>query len=128
MKNLSTSEIIIISVVAAALVILFYSIGMSLLFFIFLLFLYFIPSFVAFNRKHQSKLAILALNIFLGWTFIGWVISLVWSLSGTTGNTDSIKHNTNNIALEIEQLAALKEKGIITESEFQKKKKDILTR
>jgi hypothetical protein len=24
-----------------------------------------------------------ALNIFLGWTFIGWVASLVWALTAT---------------------------------------------
>lgn len=43
--------------------------------------LYFLPSIVAFNRKHQNAGAILLLNIFLGWTFIGWVVSLVWSMT-----------------------------------------------
>ena len=43
--------------------------------------LYFVPSFVAFSRGHQNRAAILALNIFLGWTFIGWVVALVWSFT-----------------------------------------------
>jgi len=43
--------------------------------------IYFIPSFVADYRDHQSKMGITALNLFLGWTFLGWVISLVWALS-----------------------------------------------
>ena len=44
--------------------------------------LYFVPSIVAFRRNHSSKMGILVLNICLGWTFLGWVGSLVWALSG----------------------------------------------
>ena len=44
-----------------------------------LLFLYFLPTFVGFARGHPSAAAILVLNIFLGWTFIGWVVALVWA-------------------------------------------------
>lgn len=43
--------------------------------------LYFLPSIVAYARKHQNSGAILILNIFLGWTFIGWVVALVWSMT-----------------------------------------------
>lgn len=42
------------------------------------LFIYFIPSFAA-GTRHRNFNAILVLNIFLGWTFIGWVIALVWA-------------------------------------------------
>jgi hypothetical protein len=42
---------------------------------------YFIPSAVAKGRNHSKFEAILALNIFLGWTFIGWVAALVWALT-----------------------------------------------
>lgn len=42
--------------------------------------LYFIPSIVAFQRKKASMGAIFALNILLGWSFIGWVIALIWAL------------------------------------------------
>ena len=48
-----------------------------------LLFIYFIPSIVAANREHPSQGGIIVVNIFLGWTFIGWVVSLAWALSGT---------------------------------------------
>jgi hypothetical protein len=54
---------------------------------------YWIPTVVAFIRGHQSKLGILALNLFLGWTFIGWVIALVWSLSETTSQTPTVVIN-----------------------------------
>jgi hypothetical protein len=44
-----------------------------------LLALYFIPALVAYNRGHHNQNAIFVLNLFLGWTFIFWVISLVWA-------------------------------------------------
>jgi hypothetical protein len=43
--------------------------------------LYLLPSIVALTRHHNNKLAIIALNILVGWTFIGWVISIVWALT-----------------------------------------------
>ncbi len=42
---------------------------------------YFIPAIVAFNRKKSNRHAILLLNIFLGWTFIGWIVALVWAFT-----------------------------------------------
>lgn len=42
---------------------------------------YWIPTIVAFVRKHPSRGGILALNFFFGWTFLGWVVSLAWALS-----------------------------------------------
>ncbi len=43
--------------------------------------IYAIPTIIAFSRGHQNAAAIVALNILLGWTFLGWVASLVWSLT-----------------------------------------------
>jgi predicted component of type VI protein secretion system len=43
--------------------------------------IYFLPSTVSFNRDQPNRFAILALNLFMGWTLIGWVVSLVWSLT-----------------------------------------------
>ncbi len=42
---------------------------------------YFIPSIVAFARRHHNAVPILFLNIFLGWTLIGWVGALIWALT-----------------------------------------------
>jgi hypothetical protein len=44
-----------------------------------LLVCYFIPAIVASCRRQNATGAIMVLNIFLGWTFIGWVIALVWA-------------------------------------------------
>lgn len=42
---------------------------------------YFLPYFIAVKRKHHQKLAIDWLNLLLGWTVLGWVIALIWSLT-----------------------------------------------
>lgn len=42
--------------------------------------LYFLPSMIGFIRRKRNAIAILALNLFLGWTFLGWVAALIWSL------------------------------------------------
>lgn len=41
---------------------------------------YFLPTLIAFLRQHKNKPAIFLLNLLLGWTILGWVISLVWSV------------------------------------------------
>lgn len=41
--------------------------------------LYFLPSMAARSRGHHNTAAIFVLNLFLGWTFIGWVVALVWA-------------------------------------------------
>ena len=42
---------------------------------------YWLPSGVALARGHQNSWAIVALNLFLGWTVLGWILALVWSLT-----------------------------------------------
>ncbi len=54
--------------------------AMLVLIFVFLLF-YFLPTIVASSRKRHNTGAIFVLNLFLGWSLIGWVVSLVWAVS-----------------------------------------------
>jgi hypothetical protein len=42
-------------------------------------FLYFLPAFLA--REKPSFTGIFLLNLFAGWTFIGWIIALVWAVT-----------------------------------------------
>ena len=44
--------------------------------------LYFMPTIIAYCRDHRNYASIFVVNLFLGWTLIGWVLSLAWSLSG----------------------------------------------
>jgi Superinfection immunity protein len=41
--------------------------------------IYFLPTIVAMSRQHPAQVSILLLNLFLGWTLLGWVAALVWS-------------------------------------------------
>ncbi len=41
----------------------------------------FTPSVIAIWRRHRSAAAIVAMNLLLGWTGIGWICALVWSIS-----------------------------------------------
>lgn len=43
--------------------------------------IYFVPTIVALQRKHGSSMAIVMVNALFGWTFIGWIWALLWSLS-----------------------------------------------
>ena len=52
--------------------------GVSVLFG-FLLVLYFLPTMTAEGRGHHQLLAILMLNLLLGWTALGWIAALVWA-------------------------------------------------
>lgn len=41
--------------------------------------IYFAPTIVALARHKRNTLSIFLLNLFLGWTLIGWIIALVWA-------------------------------------------------
>jgi hypothetical protein len=42
---------------------------------------YVTPSIIAAARAHHNAGAIFALNLLLGWTFVGWVAAIVWALT-----------------------------------------------
>jgi hypothetical protein len=41
--------------------------------------MYFLPTIIALVRSKRDSLAIFLLNLFLGWSVIGWVVALVWA-------------------------------------------------
>lgn len=41
------------------------------------LIVYVLPSIVGWNKRNAA--AIIALNLFFGWTGIGWVIAFIWA-------------------------------------------------
>jgi hypothetical protein len=43
--------------------------------------LYFWPSTMAEKRHHRNCSAIFMLNLLLGWSFVGWVIAMVWAFT-----------------------------------------------
>lgn len=91
--------------------------------------IYFLPSFNASSRKHSNTSSIFLLNLFLGWTLLGWVAALVWSASSIKrGSEDLPKAPTGqeDAYEKLEKLASLKEKGHITADEFDREKAKLL--
>jgi len=43
--------------------------------------LYLLPALISFLRRHRNYPAVFLLNLLLGWTGIGWVVALVWSVT-----------------------------------------------
>jgi hypothetical protein len=46
---------------------------------LFILLLYLLPIGVAALRRHNALLDIMVLDLWLGWTLIGWLVALVWA-------------------------------------------------
>lgn len=43
--------------------------------------IYFLPTLIALQNKKLNTKAIFTLNLLLGWSGIGWIVSLVWSVT-----------------------------------------------
>lgn len=93
-----------------------------ILFVIVVAFVYFIPTMIAFHKKRKNKEVIFLANALVGWTAVGWILVFLWSLF----DGEKILAPSNNAA-ELEKFFELKEKGVITEEEFETKKKELLS-
>jgi hypothetical protein len=45
-----------------------------------LVLLYLLPTWIAFSNRHRSLMLVLALNLCLGWTLLGWLAALGFAL------------------------------------------------
>ncbi len=79
-------------------------------------YMYFLPGVIAGYKKHKNTTIITILNLLVGWTIIGWIGLLIWAL--TEKNIDYIQ--------ELENLANLKDRGAITEEEYNIQKTKLL--
>ena len=52
----------------------------------FAIFVYFFPTIVAKQRQKKNDEAIFVLNLLTGWTFVGWVIAVVWAYTKDSTN------------------------------------------
>jgi hypothetical protein len=62
--------------------------------------LYFLPAIIAANRSHHNALAIFALNLFLGWSFLGWVIAFVWACTRVEKRDTAVHADVLNVRRE----------------------------
>lgn len=80
-------------------------------------FIYFIPAFLAKDKKNAR--GIIVLNVFLGWTLIGWVAALVWAVSDE--KAESISKHLNIDKFEKESLLKpMVDKGEMSIEEYDK--------
>lgn len=107
-----------------------------------LLTIYFLPSIIALTRKKTNGAAIILLNFFLGWTFIGWLASLIWacitdresqtivvnnSPNTREGNSFESKNNGFDEKLNsLQKLKTLLDSGVISQEEFEQQKLKLL--
>jgi hypothetical protein len=100
---------------------------------------YFLPVIVAGANKHHNQTAIAVLNLFLGWTLIGWVAALAWACTkspsqqvnrptGTPANSAGADASPEDVMDMLERLGKLKEQGVLTESEFQAQKLELFNK
>jgi hypothetical protein len=59
---------------------------------LFVLACYFLPAIIGANKKSSG--GIFALNFFLGWTVVGWIIALVWAISSEHAVTHVVVYQT----------------------------------
>ncbi|MCP3870816.1 MAG: superinfection immunity protein, partial [Gammaproteobacteria bacterium] len=53
--------------------------------------LYFLPVLIAASRSHHNIWPIAAVNLLLGWTALGWIGAMVWSLTATDTRTPTVQ-------------------------------------
>jgi len=86
--------------------------------------IFLLPTYFARTKNHPAKTSIMITNIVGGVFYgIGWIIALIWVFNGAEKKLDSQNIST---ADELEKLFSLKEKGVITQEEFDNKKKDLI--
>ncbi|QEL12806.1 superinfection immunity protein [Kushneria phosphatilytica] len=109
----------------------------SLVIFVVAAAIYFIPTIVASRKDHKNSGAIAVLNLLTGWTFIGWVVALVWAStdSGTPTTTPSWLQEANQASnaesapdkySQVERLARLRDNNAITEEQFEQERNKLL--
>lgn len=99
--------------------------GLTLL--LIILALSFIPVIIAAVRKHNDTILIFLLTFFLGWTVIGWIVALIWSLSSNVQGVAMTNHPVSkSLTDKLNELTLLLNKKVITQEEHDTQKKKIL--
>jgi hypothetical protein len=111
-----------------------FGLAIGMVFFVLSLGMYLLPGIVATLRHHRHAAGIWLLDIFLGWTFLGWIGALIWACTSPDAAPVFVPvpaasprpAGPTTVADEIEQFAKLRTAGVITEEEFLAKKRQLL--
>jgi hypothetical protein len=90
-------------------------------------FLYFIPTWIAWNKPNSD--AVMIVNLLFGWTFLGWITALVMALWESDAKQIFINKQpkTDDNLDKIAKLKKLYDSGAINESEFLREKGRLLS-
>lgn len=85
---------------------------------------YFIPSAIAAARQHPNLPGVFAVNLFLGWTMLGFVAAVVWAL-----HRPAVSPAVQDSGIEerLRTLTELKATGLITDEEFTERRSAVLS-
>jgi len=84
----------------------------------------FLPYLIAHSRGHRNQNAILIMTFLGSWTIVLWIAALIWAFT----NPAPVMAQQVSIADELKKYKKLLDEGVITQEEFEKKKKSLLDR
>lgn len=84
---------------------------------------YFLPTIVAWGNNNISTVVII--NLFFGWTLIGWVVALVFAFSDSKPAV-IIQNEKPGKYDQLQKLDDLRTKGVITTEEFIREKEKVM--
>lgn len=82
LEKFAQNAVLVIVGIVILLMILYFLIAEGFTFLVLALVLipvYFVPCFIAYKKNHKFKKQIFLLNIFLGFSYVGWVAALIWA-------------------------------------------------
>jgi hypothetical protein len=94
--------------------------------------IYILPTIIAYSRKREAKATVLIINLFFGWSLIGWGIALYIALIKDDEPEKiiiqhyNIKKDNKSDFEKLIKLNELLEKNILTKEEFEIEKQKIL--
>jgi hypothetical protein len=91
-----------------------------------ILVIYFAPTLVGWNKPNINS--VIAVNLFLGWTFVGWVVALAMAVSSPKANHPPviISSAKEDKLDKLKKLKELLDSGAITQQEYNSEKDNIL--
>ena len=96
--------------------------------------LYFVPAIIAASKDHPQPGNVFFVNLFLGWTVIGWCVSLFWAIEKGRPKekapllAQAPVFTPELAAKELEDLIALRNNASISEDDYLTKRQQILAR
>ncbi|MDB2404993.1 superinfection immunity protein, partial [Alphaproteobacteria bacterium] len=84
------------------------------------------------SKKHKNTGSIFVINLFLGWTLLGWVTALAMALSYDDTKQEYLEKDDNSdddfddTPERLKNIKKLLDNNFITEEEYNKKRTDIL--